>query len=76
MFQAINGGMQSLIVSVCRQLVFVLPLTWVFTMLVNQSICGDWIIWLAVPVAEILSAVISVVLMKKLYKKQINGLTA
>ncbi len=75
MFQAINGGMQSLIVSVCRQLVFVLPLTWVFTMLVNQSICGEWIIWLAVPVAEILSAVISVVLMKKLYKKQINGLT-
>lgn len=76
MFQAINGGMQSLIVSVCRQLVFVLPLAWMFTMLVNQSICGEWIIWLAVPVAEILSAVISVVLMKKLYKKQINGLTA
>ena len=64
MFQAINGGMQSLIVSVCRQLVFVLPLAWIFTVLVNKSICGEWIIWLSVPVAEILSAVISVVLMK------------
>ena len=75
MFQAINGGMQSLIVSVCRQLVFVLPLAWIFTVLVNKSICGEWIIWLSVPVAEILSAVISVVLMKKLYKKQINNKT-
>ena len=44
MFQAINGGMQSLIVSVCRQLVFVLPLAWIFTVLVNKSICGEWII--------------------------------
>lgn len=75
MFQAINGGMQSLIVSVCRQLVFVLPLAWIFTVLVNKSICGEWIIWLSVPVAEILSAVISVVLMKKLYQKQINNKT-
>ena len=75
MFQAINGGMQSLIVSVCRQLVFVLPLAWIFTVLVNKSICGEWIIWLSVPVVEILSAVISVVLMKKLYQKQINNKT-
>ena len=75
MFQAINGGMQSLIVSVCRQLVLVLPLAWIFTVLVNKSICGEWIIWLSVPVAEILSAVISVVLMKKLYQKQINNKT-
>lgn len=74
MFQAINGGIQSLFVSLCRQLVFVLPLAWVFTLIVNQADAGEWIIWLAVPIAEILSALISVVLMKKLYESQINEL--
>ncbi len=76
MFQAINGGIQSLIVSVCRQLLFVLPLAWLFTLVVNNSNIGEWLIWLSVPIAEILSAVISAVLMKKLYKSQVKSIMA
>lgn len=76
MFQAINGGIQSLIVSVCRQLLFVLPLAWVFTLVVNNSNIGECLIWFSVPIAEILSAVISAVLMKKLYKSQVKSIMA
>ena len=76
MFQAINGGIQSLIVSVCRQLLFVLPLAWVFTLVVNNSNIGEYLIWFSVPIAEILSAVISAVLMKRLYKSQVKSIMA
>lgn len=74
MFQAINGGVQSLVVSLCRQLVFVIPLALAFTAIVNYTNGNEWLIWLSVPIAEILSAVISVLLMKKLYKSQINNI--
>lgn len=74
MFQAVNGGMQSLVVSLCRQLVFVIPLALMFTAIVNYTNGNEWLIWLSVPIAEILSALISVLLMKKLYKSVLKGL--
>lgn len=71
-FQALNGGKESLIVSLCRQLIFVLPIAYIFAQIAKQSIGYYWTIWLTFPIAEVISAIIACVLMKKIYDKQIK----
>lgn len=36
-FQAMEGGIQSLIISICRQILFVLPVAWIFAQLALHS---------------------------------------
>lgn len=64
-FQALNKGLASLILSLCRQLVFILPLAWVFSMAAQSSIGHIWLVWLAFPITELLSAAIGLIFMKK-----------
>lgn len=71
-FQALNGGMESLIVSLCRQLIFILPVAWGFSQLAKQSIDNAWLIWLTFPIAEIVSVLIACLLMKRIYYKQVK----
>lgn len=71
-FQATNKGIESLIISACRQLIFVLPLAWALSRLVADRGFATVIIWTTFPVAEVLTAVIGLILMKKLYKNEIN----
>ena len=56
-FQATEGGVQSLLVSLLRQLIFVLPAAWLFARLLAG-------VWLAFPIAEVLTAVIAAVLLR------------
>lgn len=67
-FQAIDGGLQSLIVSLLRQLILVLPVAWGFSLLV---LCGapDMLMWWVFPIAEVISAAVSGIFMSSLYKK-------
>lgn len=71
-FQALNRGVESLIVSLGRQLVFVLPVAWAFAQLVLTSQTDSWSIWLTFPIAEIVTLIISYLLMRKVNKKVIN----
>lgn len=70
-FQAIGKGMNSLIVSVCRQLVIILPAAWLF---------GKWWgvngTWYAFPFAEIVTLVLSCWLLYRDYKTEISKLEA
>lgn len=75
-FQALNGGIESLIISICRQLLFVLPVAWGFSLLAIQSIDNAWLVWLTFPIAEFVSAVIACIFMKRIYKNKINVLEA
>lgn len=70
-FQALEAGIQSLVISVCRQCVFVLPVAWGFSMVVKDSGSMDmmWLVWLTFLIAEGLSAVIAVCFMIGLRKK-------
>lgn len=68
-FQALNKGMESLIVSLSRQLVFVLPVAWAFARIVSKSQADSWMIWLTFPIAEIVTLIISYLLMKRVHKK-------
>lgn len=68
-FQALEGGLESLAVSVCRQFVFVLPVAWLFAKLVKQATGMEWIVFLTFPIAEIISVLIALLLMKRVNRK-------
>ena len=69
MFQATARGMNSLIVSVCRQLVIILPAAWAL---------GKWVgldaLWYAFPIAEMASFAISYALLWRDYRAELKYL--
>ncbi len=68
-FQALNRGVESLVVSLGRQLVFVLPVAWAFAQLVLKTQASNWIIWTTFPIAEMVTLIISCLLMKRINRK-------
>ena len=64
-FQALECGMSSLVVSLLRLLIVVLPLAWIFSRLTNAAT----MIWFAFPIAELAAAVMAVIFMVKAAKK-------
>ena len=69
LFQAVGNGLYSLIVSVLRQLVALVPLAYLLS-----KIGGLMLLWYSFPLAEIVSLIASLLLMRHLYKKNIRGL--
>lgn len=71
-FQALDSGLESLVISVCRQFLFVIPTAYVFSKLVMSGAFGIWLVWLSFPIAEILSVLVSIVFMKRVNKNKIS----
>lgn len=65
-------GLRFIFISLCKQLVFVLPLAWGLACMVKNGTGDQWLVWLAFPVTEIVSAIIACALMKKIYKREIQ----
>ncbi|MCR5295475.1 MAG: MATE family efflux transporter [Lachnospiraceae bacterium] len=61
-FQAFSRSMNSLVVSVCRQILVLIPAAWLLSK--TGSVIN---VWWAFPISEIVSLVISVVLFRRLY---------
>ena len=72
-FQELDGGMESLIVSVLRQIVFVLPVAYLLSLPVRNNSGKIWLVWLTFIFAEGMSLIISLLLMKKIRKNVINN---
>ncbi len=72
-FQALNGGLESLIISVCRQIIFILPVAYLFTKLMTIGE-NEYIVWFTFPIAECISAIISLFIMVRIDKKHIRPL--
>lgn len=68
-FQALNRGLESLSISLGRQLIFILPVAWMFAQLILKNQAAGWIIWLTFPIAEMITAMIACFLMKRVDKK-------
>ena len=69
-FQAVDSGVESLILSVCRQIVFVLPVAWGLAQLAKES--GDvWLVWWTFPIAEAITAVIACGMLRRIYHHKI-----
>ncbi|MCC8028466.1 MAG: MATE family efflux transporter [Lachnospiraceae bacterium] len=70
-FQAIDGGVQSLIISVCRQLIFVLPVAWLFVRMIAAGNMAASAVWWTFPIAEVITTVIGIFLLRGSYKKKV-----
>lgn len=73
-FQALDSGIESLVISVCRQFLFVLPVAWGFSLLAKQSMDMVWLVWMTFLIAEAISTAIASIFMKKIDKNKINVL--
>lgn len=71
-FQALDSGIDSLVVSICRQFLFVLPVAWIFSYIIINFSGSSWLVWITFPIAEIVSAFIACILMKRTYKNKIS----
>ena len=69
-FQALGNGIYSMINSLCRQLVVILPAALIF-----YYLFGIDAIWFAFPLAEVFSVILSIVLMLRLYKRKLKDLS-
>lgn len=65
-YQALDGGLQSLIVSLLRQLVVILPLVGIFAVLVQRGLAETALVWWAFVITEIITCVVAVLLLKKI----------
>ncbi len=66
-FQATGMGMRSLIISLLRQMVLLLPAAWLL------SLTGEVTnVWFAFPIAEVIACVVSIFLFLDLYRKHIR----
>ncbi len=70
-FQALDSGFESLIISICRQFLFVIPVAYIFSKIVISGMCGTWIVWMTFLIAEVLSMLVSVVFMRRVNKTKI-----
>lgn len=70
-FQALGCGISSLIISMLRLLIIVLPLTWLLSLLPNAL---D-IMWVAFPASEAIACIIAIGLMCRLYFSRQRGLS-
>lgn len=70
-FQALGNGVYSLIVSVCRQLLVLLPAAWILA-----NIFGLDAVWYSFPIAEIASITVSLLLFKRIYDQKLKPLDA
>ncbi len=68
-FQAFSMSLYSLIISVGRQLVVLIPAAWILA-----RVGGLIAIWWAFPLAETISLILSVVLFRKLYREKVATL--
>lgn len=70
-FQALGNGVYSLLVSVARQLVVLIPVAYVLS-----KIGGLDLIWWAFPIAEVMSLCVSAYLLFRIYRKIIRPIPA
>lgn len=70
-FQSLGHGVLSLIISLVRQLIVLLPAAWLL------SLSGQLdLVWWAFPIAEIFSAVLSVLFLIYAYRKEVKPMLA
>ena len=66
-FQALGNGVYSLIMSIARQLVVILPVAYALA-----KTMGLHMVWYAYPIAEIASVLICIVLLRRILKTKVN----
>ncbi len=68
-FQALGNGVLSLCVSIVRQLVFIVPVAWLFA---QTGVLEN--VWWAFPIAEIAGMTLSAIFMMRMYKTVLSNI--
>lgn len=70
-YQALDGGVESLVISLLRQLVLILPLAGIFSVFVRNGQAGVSLIWWAFPITEFVSCAVGFLLLKKIKRTNV-----
>ena len=73
-YQALNGGMESLVISLLRQLVIILPLAGIFSTIVRNGHAGVSLIWWAFPITELIACLAGYAFLKRIRKTKVDSL--
>lgn len=68
-YQALGGGMESLVISLLRQLVIILPLAYGFSVMVRSGSADVSLIWWAFVVTEAVSCAVGCVFLRRMQRK-------
>ena len=73
-YQAIDGGMESLVISLLRQMIIILPLAEIFSVLVKNGQAGVSLIWWAFPITEFAACLLGCVFLRRIRKNKVESL--
>lgn len=73
-YQALDGGMESLVISLLRQMIIILPLAEIFSILVKNGQAGVSLIWWAFPITEFASCLLGCVFLRRIQKNKVDCL--
>lgn len=68
-FQALGNGVYSMMMSIARQILVILPVAFIFAKLFGLNM-----VWYAYPIAEIVSVLICIILLKRILDKKVKPL--
>ena len=74
-YQALDGGIESLVISLLRQLVIILPLAGIFSIFVRNGQMGVSLIWWAFPITEFIACLAGYVFFKRIRKTKVDVLS-
>ena len=74
-YQALDGGIESLVISLLRQLVIILPLAGIFSIFVRSGHMGVSLIWWVFPITEIIACLVGYVFLKKIRENNVESLS-
>ena len=74
-FQALECGVESLVISLCRQVIFVLPPVWLLSRLVTGA-DNVAIVWIPLAAGEVVTLVISVFMFARAKKRKVDAIPA
>ena len=72
-YQALDGGMESLVISLLRQLIIILPLAGIFSFFVRGGHIGVSLIWWAFPITEVTACIVGYLFLKRINKNKVEA---
>ncbi|MFR2953837.1 MAG: MATE family efflux transporter [Clostridium sp.] len=73
-YQALDGGLESLVISLLRQMIIILPLAEIFSVLVKNGQAGVSLIWWAFPITEFAACLLGCVFLRRIRKNKVESL--
>jgi len=70
-FQALGNGIYSTVVSLCRQLIALLPAAYLLSLSGNVTL-----VWWAFPIAEVISVTVTLLFFRRIYRQKVLPLSA